>query len=85
MVRSTDPLDMTIVVDWDVKPQIKQKLIFGRCNFENCLKTVFKRNFNILNVFSPMDNNVNSCMETLLKLLFYYLSLPKIAYFFSSP
>ena len=25
MVRLTDRLDMTISVDWDVKPQIKQK------------------------------------------------------------
>ena len=24
VVRLTDPLNMTIVVDWDVKPQIKQ-------------------------------------------------------------
>ena len=24
MVRLTDSIDMTIVVDWDVKPQIKQ-------------------------------------------------------------
>ena len=24
MVRLTDRLDMTIVVDWDVKPQVKQ-------------------------------------------------------------
>ena len=26
-VRLTDHLDMTIVVDWDIKPQIKQKKI----------------------------------------------------------
>ena len=25
MVRLTDRLDMTIVVDWDVKPQIRQQ------------------------------------------------------------
>ena len=27
MVRLTDRLDMTIVVDWDVKPQNKQTVI----------------------------------------------------------
>ena len=25
MVRLTDRLDMTIAVDWDLKPQVKQK------------------------------------------------------------
>ena len=29
MVRLTDCLDMTIVVDWDVKPQMKQTNITG--------------------------------------------------------
>ena len=29
MVRLTDRLDMTIVVDWDVKPQIKQTSSLG--------------------------------------------------------
>ena len=28
VVRLTDHLDLTIVVDWDIKPQIKQKRIF---------------------------------------------------------
>ena len=31
VVRLTDCLDMTIVVDWDIKPQIKPtKLLLGR-------------------------------------------------------
>ena len=37
MVRLTDRLDMTIVVDLDVKPQIKQTNKFLRWELGNCL------------------------------------------------
>ena len=33
MVVLTDRLDMTIVVDWDIKPQTKPKKVCKNCDF----------------------------------------------------
>ena len=39
MVRLTDHLNMTIAVDWDVKPQIKEKYLCCCCTIYEMLGT----------------------------------------------
>ena len=66
MDRLTDCLDMTIVVDWDVKPQNKTK---SKKNLsvknKMCLINVslIQRHINIPEVPSKSENKIDVCMK----------------------
>ena len=63
MVRLTGHLDMTIAVDWDLKPQPKETHLCSKTHSQIDLRLVFKTNYCLMQVESIAECSKGSILQ----------------------